>query len=128
MINVIVMYADLTIQKELLEDIGKLPKDKVLFLLVEDDERKGKLKNIAACHGFDNYALCRRRDNSYDWVMLFGWDEDDFVWRRISKCKECPNREVVDMPVGIMHVIFRGGNVSTEKWTEAKAKFNSEMI
>lgn len=127
MVSVKVMYTDLTIQKELLEDIDRLPKDKVLFLLVEDDEREGKLKNIAACDGFDSYALCRRRDNAHDWVMLFGWDEDDYIWRRTDACVACEDRLVVDAPIGVMHTVFRGGSVSQEKWAEAKVKFDKEM-
>lgn len=127
MVYVQAMYSDLAIEKELLEDVDKLPKDNVLFILIKDTEREGKLKNITSCHSFDHYALCRKRDNSQDWVMLFGWDEDDFVWKRTSECAGCPDREVVDAPIGIMHVIFRGCSVSAEKWLEAQKKFNSEM-
>lgn len=127
MVYVKVMYSDLTIQSELLEDIGKLSKDQVLFILIEDSKREGKLKNISACHGFDHYALCTKRDNSQDWIMLFGWNEDDFIWRRVSECDGCPDRIEVDMPIGIMHTIFRGSAVSTEVWKEALMKFNSEM-
>ena len=59
--------------------------------------------------------------------MLFGWDEDDFIWRRTSECKGCEDRIVSDMPIGINHVIFRGGSVSQEVWPDAVAKFDSEM-
>lgn len=127
MICVKVMYSDLTIRSEFLEDIEKLPKDNVLFILVEDNTREGKLKNITSCHGFDNYALCQRRDNSQDWVMLFGWDEDDYIWRRTSECEDCKDRVLVDAPIGINHVLFRGGSVSQQIWPDACAKFDVEM-
>lgn len=127
MIYVCVMYSDLTVKRELLGEIEKLPKDNVLFILVKTDQREGKLRNIASCQGFDNYMLCQRRDNSQDWVLLFGWDEDDFVWRRTSECVGCKDRIQVDAPIGINHVTFRGGSVSQEVWDTACAKFSSEM-
>lgn len=127
MVYIKVMYSNLSIKRELLEDIDQLPKDNVLFILVEDTEREGKLKNITSCSGFDNYAFCQRRDSSQDWVLLFGWDEDDYIWRRTSKCDGCRDRLVVDAPIGINHVLFRGGSVSQEVWPAARAKFDSEM-
>lgn len=121
-----VLYSDLAVKKEEIGEIDKLPKDKVLFILIEDDERDGKLKNITSCSGFDHYALCQKRNNSQDWVMLFGWDEDDYVWKRISPCDGCKAKEVVEAPIGVMHVVFHGGNVSEEDWKKAK-KIIGEM-
>lgn len=122
-----ILYMNLTIKKRTIGQIGKLPKDNVLFILVKDTEREGKMQNIASCHGFDYYALCRKRNNSQDWLMLFGWDEDDFIWKRYSKCDGCKPREVVAPPLGVMHVIFQGGSASQEDWEKAK-KIINEMI
>ena len=69
--------------------------------------------------------MCLKRDEGDDWVMLVNWDDDEFIWRRA--CKECENRQVVDMPIGTMHVIFRGCFVSDEVWAQAKTIFDKEM-
>lgn len=121
-----ILYTNLTTKKEKIGEIDKLPKDGVLFILVKDDEREGKLKNIMSCHGFDHYALCQKRNNSQDWAMLFGWDEDDYTWKRISKCDGCKAKEVVEVPLGVMHVVFHGGSVSQAKWKKAQ-KIIGEM-
>lgn len=121
MINVELLYSDLTRRKTGLDRIGQLPKDKVLFILIEDDEKEGKRKNITSCFGFDHYALCQKRDKSQDWVMLFGWDEGDFVWRSTT------SREVVSAPIGVMHVVFHGVNVPQDVWKAAEKIFNEEM-
>lgn len=126
MVYVEVMYKNLSRQVESLEEINKLPKDNVLFILVSTDEIEGKLKNVVSCFGFDHYALCQKRDNNQDWIMLFGWDDDDFAWRQVN-CGGCINREVMDVPIGVMHVVFRGGHVEEETWKEAQRIFNEEM-
>lgn len=128
MLYVVVLYSDLTIKKELLSEIEKLSKDNVLFILVEDAEREGKLKNVTSCFNFDHYALCQKRDLSQDWIMLFGWWKNDFVWRRITECDSCNTSQVVNAPVGCMHVIFHGVDVEQDVWNEAQRIFNEEMI
>ena len=57
--------------------------------------------------------------------MLYGWDGDDFIWRR--ECTDCENRVVVDAPIGTMHVIFRGISVSPEDWIKAEAIIAKEI-
>jgi len=128
MINVKVMYSNLKIQTELLSEVDKLPKDNVLFILVEDTEREGKNKNISMIHTFDSYALCQKTVSGQPWIMLVGWDDDDFIWRRADKCEGCENRQIVDMPIGVMHVIFRGVSVTNKVWEKALAKFDKEMV
>ena len=128
MINVKVMYSDLKIQTKPLAEVDQLPNDKVLFILVEDTEREGKNKNITMIHTFDSYALCQKTEGGQVWVMLSGWDDDDFVWRRVEKCDGCNNRQMVDMPIGVMHVTFKGVSVSNKVWEKALKKFNEKMV
>lgn len=125
MIYIDVLYKNLKKKSEPVDNVDKLPKDNVLFIKLRTDTRKGKAGNISSCHSFDNYALLRKRDRSDDWFMLFGWDDDTFIWRR--ECKECENREVVDAPIGTMHVIFRGIVVSQEEWKKAQRIIDKEM-
>lgn len=127
-IRVEVMYSDLSIQKESLDDIDKLPKDNVLFILITTTEEVGKLKNIDACFGQDNYVFCQKRNLGSDWIMLFGWDDGDFVWRKTTDPHVgCNYKDVVDVPFGFMHVIFRGVQVTSAVWEEAKEIFNRDM-
>jgi len=125
MIYINVLYKDLTFKSESIDNVGNLPKDNVLFIKLRTDTRDGKLANISQVHGFDNYALLSKRDRDDNWYMLYGWDDDEYIWRR--ECNECENREIVDAPIGIMHVIFRGGAVSTEVWKKAEVIINKEM-
>ena len=118
MIYLDVLYKDLQVVTCPIDDVGTAPKDDVLFLRLRTDKREGKYGVISVCHGFDNYALMHRQDRGDNWYMLFGWDEDDYVWRR--ECNDCVNREPVDAPVSYMHVIFRGGAVSQEGWKKAE--------
>lgn len=126
MIEISVLYSDLSIQRSSWEDIQELQKDRVLFISARDDEIDGKQGNAGAVHGFDKYAVCYRRHEDKDWIMLLGWDYDDFVWRQVS-CQGCNDREVVDMPLGVLHVAFTGQSVSPKKWEKAEKKFNKEM-
>jgi len=125
MIFIDVLYKDLTFKSELIDNIENLPKDDVLFIKLRTDKREGKFANISQIHGFDNYALLHKRDRDDDWFMLYGWDEDEYIWRR--ECDKCSNREVVDAPIGTMHVVFRGGAVSTDEWEKAIKIINKEM-
>lgn len=125
MVYVEVLYKDLSRKHAPIGEAGTLPKDNVLFILVYTDQREGKERNISSCFGFDNYALLQKQGNGDNWFMLFGWDEDGFIWRR--ECVDCENRVVVDAPIGTMHVIFRGGAVSPEVWARAKVIIDKEM-
>jgi len=123
MVSITVLYSDLTSKKVPIDQIDTLPKDNVLFIKLSTDTREGKLANISQVYGFDNYALLQKRDVSDDWYMLYGWNEDDFIWRR--ECDTCTNRVIVDAPIGSMHVIFRGGAVSQELWERAITIINT---
>ena len=101
-----VLYADLSRQKVALDDIDQLPKSNVLFILVTCDKEEGKLANIAFKSGFDFYALGRKRSAGHDWIMLFGWDDDDFVWRKTLHPHDPGGRVPVIAPLGCMHVVF----------------------
>jgi hypothetical protein len=122
-----ILYADLSRQKVALEDIDQLKKDEVLCILVSNDTGEGKRKNIASGFGKDFYALCTQRSGNQDWVMLCGWDDDDFVWRRIDRPHGPGGRRRVVAPLGCMHVVFRGQHVEDDVWKEAKRIFSKEM-
>ncbi len=122
-----VLYSNLEWIEKTLEEIDQLPKDNVLFILIRTDEEEGALANISFAHSKDNYALCTKRNQSADWVMLFGWDDDDFVWRKTT-CVHCPGSKLIaNPPLGVMHVVFRGVAVDTETWETANQIFNDEV-
>ena len=125
MVSVTVLYADLTHKKVPVEEIDTLPKDEVLFIKLSTDLRGGKAANIAQKSEFDNYAYLSKHNGGVDWHMLYGWDNKEYVWRR--ECTDCVNREVVDAPIGTMHVVFRGAAVSAEVWAEAKIIIDKEL-
>ena len=117
MISITVLYKDLTSKKVPIDQIDTLPKDDVLFIKLSSDAR-----NISQIIGYDNYAVLKKHTEGDDWFMLYGWDTDEYIWRR--ECSECENREVVDAPIGTMHVIFRGVAVTDAKWKKALLETN----
>jgi len=125
MVSITVLYKDLTSKKVPVEEIDTLPKDDVLFIKLSTDLREGKLANISQKSEFDNYAYLSKHNGGVDWHMLYGWDEDDYIWRR--ECTDCENRVVVDAPIGTMHVVFRGAAVSQEDWVKAKTIIDKEL-
>ncbi len=137
MIEVAVMYVDpidlttTTIQRSKLNDIDVLCATygivNVLAISVRDTEIDGKQANISFTFGFDNYCLARKQSDGKDFVMLFGWDDDQYVWRQVG-CQGCFERADVDPPLGVMHVIFRGKSVSKEAWLAAEIRLNDEML
>lgn len=100
----------------------------VLALVVRDTEIDGKKQNIAEIHGFDNYALCERRLNGGLWIALYGWDDDDFIWRRAVKHLDPQARFQVDPPLGCMHMVFRGQSIPADDWQEALRILDKEML
>ena len=126
MIEIGVMYGDLSIKRYPIESIGEFATDGVLFITVRDTEVEGKAGNVDMISGFDKYAVCHKVDGGKDWVMLVGWDEDDFVWRQVG-CQGCRERVPVDMPLGIMHMVFHGKQVSEGMWIMAMKAFDREM-
>lgn len=127
MYEIEVLYSDLHRKKVSLDQIAELPKDQVLFVQVLRETDNPQHRRVTACWGRDNYAFCHKTDSGHGWVMLFGWDEDDYAWRKLADCEGCPDKEVVDAPLGVMHVIFRGESVSEEVWAEAELIFDEEM-
>ncbi len=125
MVYISVLYTDLTFKSEPLDNIDNLPKDNVLFIRTYTDLREGKDANISQIQEHDSYALLRMKKDNDDWHMLIGWDEDDCIWRR--ECRECIHRLPVDMPIGTMHVIFRGGSISRKDWKKAITIIDKEM-
>lgn len=122
-----ILYGDLSIKKAALPSVGSLPLEGVLFILVKDDDEEGKRANVEMIHGFDHYAVGWRINRGQEWVMLNGWDDDDYVWRRIG-CGGCNTKEQTDAPLGHMHVMFRGLQVDEKTWVKANRIFNKEMI
>jgi len=117
MVSITVLYKELKVKKVPIDEIDTLPKDDVLFIKLSTDEREGKDGNISQINGFDNYALLKKSEGGSDWYMLFGYDDEDFIWKR--ECSSCENRKVVDAPIGTMHVTFRGVFVTDEVWSQA---------
>ncbi len=130
MIYVEVMYSDLTRKRMPIKDIGQLPKDNVLFIavLAPDPEKEGKLRRIVVSFSKDHYALCVRKWNNVAWVLLFGWDDHDFVWRRTVNPWEPQSRLQSEPPLGCMHTIFNGLAVSPEVWQEAQGLIATEVV
>ena len=125
MVSITILYEDLTSLTVPVGQINDLPKDNVLFIKLRTDTREGKLGNISQIKGFDNYAVLTKRDGGSSWYMLYGWDEDDYIWRR--ECSDCVNRVPVDAPIGTMHVMFRGIAVSNAVWQQAVTKIDNEL-
>jgi hypothetical protein len=128
MIEVEVLYADLSRKTVPLDQLDILLKSEVLAIVVRTDEETGKLRNIAFSHGFAKYALCQKQDGGQPWIMLFGWDDGDFKWRRLSNSHDIDALREVPMPIGCLHVIFEGQSVPRSKWTTALQVLNDEML
>ncbi len=123
-----VLYADLSRQRVPFDQGDTLSKSDVQAIVVQTDEDNGKLRNIASCMGFDHYALCQKIDNGQQHVMLFGWDDGDYVWRRLTNHRDIDARVSVDAPIGCLHLIFRGLSVDQEKWKEVVRVIDKEML
>lgn len=128
MIEVEVLYSDLKSLKASLDNLDALPKDGVLAIVVRTDEEEGKLRNITFSQGFDKYALCQKQDGGQTWIMLFGWDDGDFKWRRLSNVHDIDAIREVDMPLGCLHAVFQGQQVTDAKWKTALTTLNAEML
>ncbi len=120
-IEVEVLYADLTTRRVPLDQVDILPKSEVISIVVQTDQETGKRKNITWKFGFDHYALCQKEDMGQKWVALLGWDDGDFVWRRLTNTHDIDARIEADLPIGCLNVIFRGQSVTPAKWKEAEA-------
>ncbi len=128
MIEVEVLYADLTRQRVPFADIDQLRKSGVLCIAVQTDAEEGKRRNVAIAFGKDRYAICQRRGGSQDWAMLCGWDDGDFVWRRLENVHELTARSPVDPPLGVPHIVFDGEHVDAAKWERALEIWNGEIL
>lgn len=122
-----VMYSDLRSQRVPIEEIDELPKDNVLFITVLAPDQEGKLKRLVARFEFDHYSFGVRKRGGVDWVMLFGWDDDDFVWRKTANPWNPVGRLDEGPPLGCLHVVFNGVHVSSEVWGSARALFAKEV-
>lgn len=122
-----ILYADLTRQKETLEDVAKLKHHDVLFMIAKDEEIEGKQGNIDSAFGSDWYALCEKRDGGQTWIAILPFDNGYFVWRQ-TNCSGCKGREEVHIPLAPMHTIFQGAKVDEKTWEKAERIFNEEMI
>ena len=128
MIEVEVLYADLSRVCVPYEERDTLSLAAVLAVAVRESDVEGKKRNIAVAHGFDNYALCERTMNGQPWVALYSWDDGDFVWRRTSNHLDIDARVPVVVPLGCMHMTFVGQDVSDDEWQEAVRIMDKEMF
>ncbi len=119
MIEVEVLYADLTRQRKRMSELDQLSTASVLFIVVQTDQEVGNLKNIDFKQGRDHYALAMREAQGQRWLMLSGWDDGDFVWRRVTNVHDPDARHEVDAPFGGMRIVFRGQAVSAAVWEQA---------
>jgi hypothetical protein len=128
MIKVEVLYAGLSKSSTPLEEADRISTSEVLGIVVKDDTQVGKLQNIAMCSGFDKYALCQRVNAGQPQIMLIGWDDGDFVWRRLSNPHDIDARQEVNMPIGCLHIVFEGQQVDADVWAEAEKILYEEML
>jgi len=122
-----VLYSNLKRKKVSLDAIDSLPKDNVLFIAVTNSLESGKKANITTCFGFDHYAFCQKTHMGSTWVLLFGWDDGDYKWRRLLNPHESGSIEQVNPPLGCMHVVFDGVHVDDSRWKSALDDFHKEM-
>ncbi|MBU1173011.1 MAG: hypothetical protein KKD44_25905 [Proteobacteria bacterium] len=127
MVYVEVLYSDLSRQRVPIDEIDTLPKDSVLFIsvLASDGE---KFRRLTASFSFDHYALCRRKSGGVDWIMLSGWDDGDFIWRKAANPWNPAGRLDEGPPLGCMHVVFNGVHVAPEVWKEAQGLFTEDSL
>lgn len=128
MIEVEVLYADLSRKRVQLDQIASVSKAGILAIVIQTDEEIGKKRNIVWSSGFDHYALCQKKDNGQEHIMLFGWDDGDFTWRRVTNPHDNDAKEKVDMPIGCFNVIFHGENIPVKKWETALEILNKEIL
>jgi hypothetical protein len=119
MLEVEVLYADRSRVSVPYTEKHTLSLAAVLGLVVRDSAVEGKKQNIAVGLGFDNYALCERIAEGRTWIGIFSWDDGDFTWRRTSNHLDNDARVSVDVPLGCMHMIFRGQQVPDSEWADA---------
>lgn len=127
-VEVEILYADLSRVSVPIAEVETLSQAAVLAVVVRDNAVEGKRKNIAVASGFDNYAFCHRITNGQPWVALFSWDDGDFVWRRTSNHLDNDARLPVDLPLGCMHIIFRGQDVPEIVWAQALSILDKEIL
>lgn len=123
MVYVEVLYKDLSRQRVPIEDIDQLPNDGVLIIVVTapKDER---YEVVAYSHSKDHYSLLSRGD----WVLLCGWDDSEWQWRRIRNPWESTAFQTASyLPFGCLSVTFHGVSVHPDVWKEAVGIFDEDM-
>ncbi|MCZ6775260.1 MAG: hypothetical protein O7D34_02245 [Ignavibacteria bacterium] len=127
-VEVGVLYADLSRVIVPYAEKDTLSLVAVLALVVRDNAVEGKKRNITAKWGYDNYALCEGIENGQPWVEIYPWDNGDYVRRRMSNHLDVDARVMVDVPLGCMHMIFRGQDISDADWVEALRILEKEIL
>lgn len=128
MIEVKVLYADLSIQSALFENKEDLFTSDVLGLVVKTDKEKGKRQNITIGQGFDYYALCWGTQHGQLWVEIYSWDDGSFVRRRVTNPHDKDAKVEVLLPLACKHIIFHGIEVTDAKWKTALGIINKEIL
>ncbi|TDI73859.1 MAG: hypothetical protein E2O82_05090 [Betaproteobacteria bacterium] len=128
MIEVDVLYADLSRQRVLFENKENLSTIDVLALTIQTDEEVGKLRNIAVSHGFDYYALCWGIQHSQLWVEIYQWDDGDFMRRRASNPHDADAKNEFLVPLACKHIVFHGVEVTDAEWAKALKIMDKEML
>ncbi|GAG86801.1 unnamed protein product, partial [marine sediment metagenome] len=66
--------------------------------------------------------------NKGKWILLCGWDNSDWQWRRLENPWEDTAFYTADyLPLGCLNIVFHGVDVSPDKWNEAVQLFDAEM-
>ena len=127
-ITVDVLYADLHRETVALGQVGTVTKGGVLGIVVSTDQETGVLRNIMDVHGFDHYCLGYRVVSGPTEIMLFGWDDEQFVWRRTTNPHDVDARTTVNVPFSHLHVTFDGQLVDQATWAQAIAIYQNDML
>lgn len=130
--EIAVMTSDLIIHREFINNVDNLPIDDILFLIVSclDDKnpRLNGRRRLLEAYGNDHYSLLVR----HGWVMVYGWDDGDFEWKRFQT--DTPFKELTlpdHLPLSNYAYNFNGGQLGDTPehpdWLAALEKFQVEM-
>ena len=111
-----------------IDDVDSIPRTGVLFVIIScEDLVKPRLngrRRLCEAHGRDWYTLVVRGEN----VMLAGWDDGDFVWKKIvDPWVEASTTRPDHLPLVHPAITFKGEFVEKGEWEKALKQFNDEM-
>ena len=110
-----------------LDAIKHIPRTGILFIIVScEDTKKPRLngrRRLCQKCGRDWYTLIVRKNH----VMLSGWDDGDFEWKRLSDpWAEEATTKPDHLPMA-HSITFEGIFIEPDEWKKAIAQFMAEM-